>query len=122
MSNDSRTCTTWENQGVWFGHIDEYPDYMTQGETFDELIENLIDVYEGLTGGHVPSLPYNRKPMKLLKDEGIIFSLRLLGCVLLRHGGKHDWYENPRTNVYQPVLRCEKINEYLADYILIMLC
>ena len=121
MNNDPCMCTTWEDEGMWLGYLDEYSDYMTQGKTLDELMKNLIDIYEGLTGGHVPSVKYNREPMEpmaLLKDEDIIFSLHLLGCVLLRQGGKHDWFENPRTKVYQPVLRFNKINKSLAKYIL----
>jgi len=27
------------------------------------------------------------------------------GGVLIRHGGKHDWYQNPVTKVCQPVPR-----------------
>jgi len=103
---------------VWLGYCKAYAGYFTQGKTPGDLMANLIDVYEGLAGGHVPSLPYNREPMDILKDEYIILNLHLLGCVILRHGGKHDWYENPRTKVYQPVLRCEKLNESLAKYII----
>jgi predicted RNase H-like HicB family nuclease len=30
----------------WFvGHIQEYPDYESQGKTIDELKENLLDIY-----------------------------------------------------------------------------
>ncbi|MFW6359376.1 MAG: type II toxin-antitoxin system HicA family toxin [Chroococcales cyanobacterium] len=28
-----------------------------------------------------------------------------MGCVLIRHGGKHDWYQNPDTKVSQAVPR-----------------
>jgi predicted RNase H-like HicB family nuclease len=31
-----------ENDGMWLGHLEAYPDYMTQGETLDELKENLL--------------------------------------------------------------------------------
>jgi mRNA interferase HicA len=37
-----------------------------------------------------------------------------MGCVLIRHGGKHDWYQNPRTHMCQPVPRHREIKEYLA--------
>jgi hypothetical protein len=26
-----------------------------------------------------------------------------MGCVFIRHDGKHDWYQNPRTKMYQPI-------------------
>jgi len=28
-----------------------------------------------------------------------------VGCVLLRHGARHDWYQNPKTGFCQPVPR-----------------
>jgi mRNA interferase HicA len=40
------------------------------------------------------------------------------GCVLVRNGGKHDWYRNPVTGVSQPVPRHREIKEFLALHIL----
>jgi predicted RNA binding protein YcfA (HicA-like mRNA interferase family) len=40
------------------------------------------------------------------------------GCVLIRHGGNHDWYRNPKTGASQPVPRHREINESLAKHIL----
>ena len=40
------------------------------------------------------------------------------GCVLIRHGRRHDWYQNPKTGVCQPVPRHREINERLARHIL----
>jgi len=28
------------------GYLEQYPDYMTQGEAIEELEENLIDIYK----------------------------------------------------------------------------
>lgn len=44
-----------------------------------------------------------------------------MGCLLIRHGAKHDWYQNPRTKVSQPVPRHREIAESLAKHILKML-
>jgi len=44
----------WQDGDMWLGYLDEYPDYMTQGETIDELEENLRDLYADLTSGAVP--------------------------------------------------------------------
>jgi len=41
-----------------------------------------------------------------------------MGCVLTRHGGRHDWYTNPSTKQSQPVPRHNEINEYLAKSII----
>jgi len=44
--------------------------------------------------------------------------LQEAGCQLVRHGGKHDWFRNPRTGISQPVPRHTEINENLAKHIL----
>ena len=35
----------WQDEDAWLGHLEDYPDYMTQGYTREELIENLKDIY-----------------------------------------------------------------------------
>ncbi|HUT54142.1 MAG TPA: type II toxin-antitoxin system HicA family toxin [bacterium] len=39
------------------------------------------------------------------------------GCVLLRHGSRHDIYLNPATGQKQPVPRHSEIDEALARHI-----
>ncbi|MHA1831422.1 MAG: type II toxin-antitoxin system HicA family toxin [Candidatus Helarchaeota archaeon] len=56
-----------------------------------------------------------------MKRKDLVKELEKMGCVLIRHGGKHDWYHNPKTKVSQPVPRHKEINEYLAKHILKML-
>jgi predicted RNase H-like HicB family nuclease len=46
----------WQDEDFWLGYLQDYPDYMTQGETLEELRENLKDVYHDITGGHIPSV------------------------------------------------------------------
>ena len=46
----------WQDGEMWLGHLDEFPDYMTQGETLEELQENLKDIYEDLMGGKIPGV------------------------------------------------------------------
>ncbi len=38
--------------------------------------------------------------------------------MLIRHGGKHDWYQNPKTKISQPIPRHREINELLAKHII----
>jgi predicted RNA binding protein YcfA (HicA-like mRNA interferase family) len=40
------------------------------------------------------------------------------GAVLIRHGGRHDWYQNTETKACQPVPRHNEINEFLARSII----
>ncbi|RLA97927.1 MAG: type II toxin-antitoxin system HicB family antitoxin [Deltaproteobacteria bacterium] len=44
----------WQDGNWWLGYLEEYPDYITQGETLEELKENLKDLYKDLTSGEIP--------------------------------------------------------------------
>jgi predicted RNase H-like HicB family nuclease len=46
----------WQEDEMWLGYLEEYPDYWTQGETLEELKENLKDIYYELHSGHIPSV------------------------------------------------------------------
>jgi predicted RNase H-like HicB family nuclease len=46
----------WQDGDMWLGYLEEYPDYMTQGETLDELQLNLRDIYQELTSGNIPGV------------------------------------------------------------------
>jgi predicted RNase H-like HicB family nuclease len=46
----------WQDSGMWLGYFEEYPDYLTQGDSLDELEENLRDLYRDLTSGQIPGV------------------------------------------------------------------
>jgi hypothetical protein len=48
--------TYWQDGNMWLGYLEEFPDYLTQGESLDELRENLRDLYQDLTSGVVPGV------------------------------------------------------------------
>ncbi len=54
MAQASLKFTYWQDESMWLGYLDEFPDYMTQGQTEDELRENLLDLYKDLSGGQIP--------------------------------------------------------------------
>ncbi|MTJ48902.1 type II toxin-antitoxin system HicA family toxin [Dolichospermum sp. UHCC 0259] len=56
-----------------------------------------------------------------VKRRDLIKELEEIGCIFIRHGGNHDWYQNPLTKVLQPILRHREINDTLAKHILKML-
>jgi len=56
-----------------------------------------------------------------MKRTDLVRELEKLGCVFIRHGANHDWYQNPKTKVSQPVPRHREINERLAKHIIKML-
>jgi predicted RNase H-like HicB family nuclease len=41
---------------MWLGYFEEFPDYLTQGATLEELRENLRDLFKDLTSGEIPGL------------------------------------------------------------------
>lgn len=53
-----------------------------------------------------------------MKRRDLIKRIEGFGCQLLRHGGKHDIYHNPKTGATQPVPRHKEINEILARKII----
>ncbi len=53
-----------------------------------------------------------------MKRKDLIDKIERLGCVLIRHGNKHDLYHNPKTGMTQPIPRHREINEFLAKKIL----
>jgi predicted RNase H-like HicB family nuclease len=44
----------WQDENMWLGYLEEYPDYWAQGETIEELQEHLKDIFKELTGGNIP--------------------------------------------------------------------
>ena len=52
----SKKYVYWEDNGMWIGYLEEFPDYMTQGETLDELKENLKDIFKDLSSGEIPCI------------------------------------------------------------------
>ncbi len=43
----------WKGEKLYVGYLQDYPDYMTQGETEEELKENLLDIYRDIASGLV---------------------------------------------------------------------
>ena len=46
----------WRDGDHWLGYFEEYPDYLTQGETLEDFQENLKDLLRDLTGGEIPGI------------------------------------------------------------------
>lgn len=53
-----------------------------------------------------------------MKRIDLVRKLEAEGCVLIRHGSRHDWDQNPKTGDAQPVPRHREIKEFLAKHIL----
>jgi predicted RNase H-like HicB family nuclease len=46
----------YEEDGMFIGWLEEYPDYRTQGENLDELKENLLEIYADLKSGAITNV------------------------------------------------------------------
>ena len=46
----------WQDGEMWLGYFENFPDYWTQGQTLEELEDNLRDLYRDLTGGEIPGI------------------------------------------------------------------
>ena len=46
----------WKDNDMWLGYLEEYPDYLTQGKTPEELQENLIDLYKDFDSDVIPNV------------------------------------------------------------------
>ena len=46
----------WQDEDGWLGYLEDYPDYWTQGESFDDLREHLKDLHHDLTSGAIPGV------------------------------------------------------------------
>ena len=49
------TLIYWKSDRFWLGKLLEYPQVLTQGETLDELEENIKDAYELMVMDDVPA-------------------------------------------------------------------
>ncbi|HUT10843.1 MAG TPA: hypothetical protein VMY42_10125 [Thermoguttaceae bacterium] len=46
----------WQAEDFWIGYLQDYPDYMTQGDTLEDLKDHLKDLYEDITEGEIPGI------------------------------------------------------------------
>ena len=46
----------WQEEEFWIGYLQNFPDYMTQGETLEDLKLHLKDLYNKLMGDHIPGI------------------------------------------------------------------
>jgi hypothetical protein len=51
--------TYWQDGNDWLGHLDEFPDYVTQGESLDDLKAHLADLQRDLPSGEIPSVRHH---------------------------------------------------------------
>ncbi len=58
------TMVYWKGEQFWLGKLFEHPEIMTQGETIEELEENLKDTFLSMALDEVPQ-DYKTKEIAL---------------------------------------------------------
>jgi len=46
----------WQDNKIWIGYLKEYPDYWTQNNSIEELVENLKDLYKEFSNKAIPNV------------------------------------------------------------------
>jgi hypothetical protein len=54
----SQSFTYWQDGDAWLGCLDEFPDYLTQGESLEDLKAHLASLYQDLASGEIPSVKH----------------------------------------------------------------
>jgi hypothetical protein len=53
--------TYWQDGEHWIGYLDEFPDYLTQGSSLEDLQAHLADLHADLTSGIIPHVRRHAK-------------------------------------------------------------
>jgi len=56
MSKAKISFTYWQDGDFFLGYLEEYPDYVTQGESLEDLKEHLKDIYKEINEGNIPNV------------------------------------------------------------------
>ncbi len=54
--NSTARYVRWQDGDTGLGYFEQYPDYLTQGESLSELEENLRELYRDLRSGDIPGI------------------------------------------------------------------
>ena len=52
----------------WLGYLEEYPDYMTQGESLEDLRAHLRDLFADLSGGEVRAARSQNLEVRVMRE------------------------------------------------------
>lgn len=59
---DKIKVTYWQDSKFWLGYLNDFPEYVTQGLTLEELFDNLKDIFNDIKNEQIPGL---RKTIEL---------------------------------------------------------
>jgi hypothetical protein len=115
------TLEYWLDEGWYVGRLKEVAGVMSQGQTLPELEENIRDAYHLMPDTEPaptssPVLTRQIEVSRLNRGE-FIRELTRGGCYLVRHGARHDIYENGANKQRAPVPRHAEIKNSLCRLI-----
>jgi predicted RNase H-like HicB family nuclease len=97
------TLEYWTDDGWYVGRLSEIPGVFSQGETLEELQENIREAYQLISAYEGEYDTREISHNKTYGDRGcgvkrgnLIRELEKAGCYLKRHGKKHDIYSTPK--------------------------
>ena len=47
---------SWQEDNLWLGYLEKFPDCWTQGVSLENLQEHLKDLYNDLSSGAIPNV------------------------------------------------------------------
>ena len=113
----------YKKEKEWFvGHIQEYPDYESQGKTLEELKDNLIDIYDDIRKGLVPDAePFQILEVAIWKEKNYLESsiqLAVFLCVMVRTMIGTKTLKRVGVSLFQGTkkLKMASLKESLRDY------
>jgi hypothetical protein len=53
---DKQKYIYWQDEDMFLGYLEEYPDYWTQGISLEELKQNLLDLYHEFSSNNISSV------------------------------------------------------------------
>ncbi len=62
----------YQEDDMWVGWLEDYPDYRTQGKTIDGLKENLKDIHKDISSGEIPHVRRRGEQSPLSLFPGIV--------------------------------------------------
>ena len=98
--------TYWKDpDGRYLGYLNSHLDHWTQDDDLADLKDHLRDLYDTFNLEDIPGDQKGSRPRNRVKRRDLIEQLESNGCVLLRHGAKHDIFHNPKTG-RSPAIFC----------------
>jgi hypothetical protein len=61
----------WQDGCDYLGYLMDYPDYMTQGTSMEDLQEHLVSLYKDLTSGELSCV--RTQPMELIAEKNLVW-------------------------------------------------